>query len=147
MILSYNLFGPTRSQAHAWCVGRVKRHLETMCTSADKERGLVPYRITDAWGYDSRKRVLYLCEIKVQHKDFYKSVVQIMDTVRQVKLSPEYKRLDKGIVVPVIAISNGLYHEEIDYYPEEWKQYQYKWLIFFQISTVGSCLCQNTDHK
>ena len=48
-----------RSQAHAWCVNRVKSHLKRTCTDADKETGLVPSRITDAWGYDKDKKASF----------------------------------------------------------------------------------------
>jgi len=113
----------SRSQAHARCVGQVKSHLKKICTSADKEMGLIPFRITDAWGYSSKKKVFYLCEIKVQHKDLHKSIAQISDTARRFKLNPDYIRLG-GNVFPIIAISNGLSREETSYYSQEWESFR-----------------------
>jgi len=112
-----------RSKAHDRCAGRVKSHLKTICTSAEKEQGLVSGTRIDAWGYDSKKKILYLCEIKVQHKDFPKSIDQITNAERRVKLSPEFTRLGKARIVPVVAISNSLYNEETGYYPEKWASF------------------------
>lgn len=123
--MNYGSFslGSDRSKAHDRCAGRVKSHLKTICTSAEKEMGLVPGTRTDAWGYNSKNKVLYLCEIKVQHKDLPKSVDQINDVVRRVKLTPEYIRLGEVFIVPVIAISNRLHKEEMDYYPGKWESF------------------------
>jgi len=95
-----------RSKAHAYCVNRVKSHLKRTCTMADKEMGLVPSRITDAWGYNKEKKTWFLCEIKVNVDDLHKAVTQIHDTCYRFK--PK-NRDDK--VIPVIAIPNKLYIE------------------------------------
>lgn len=65
--------------------------------------------------------MLYLCEIKVQHKDLPKSVEQVMDALRRVKDTPKYIKLGKVATVPVIAISNRLYQEETGYYLGKWE--------------------------
>ena len=114
-----NFFGyPERSTYHATCVNRVKSHLKRICTKADKEQGLVPNRITDAWGYDKKIKTWYLCEIKVNLNDLHKAVTQIHDTVHRFKLK---KSNDQ--VIPVIAIPNALYIDLKKYELDKWKSF------------------------
>jgi hypothetical protein len=99
---------PRRSQTHAYCVNRVTTHLKKICTVADKETKLVPGRVTDAWGYDNKKKVWYICEIKVAGTDLPKSAYQIHDTVCKFKES-EYYAKRPGTIVPVLAITSQFY--------------------------------------
>ena len=64
--------------------------------------------------------MLYLCEIKVQHTDLPKAYDELMDQARRIKQSPEFLKLDKVSVVPVLAVSNRLYQEELGYYRDKW---------------------------
>ncbi len=52
-----NIWESERSTYHTTCVKRVKSHLTRICTVADKETGLISHRITDAWGYDGKKKI------------------------------------------------------------------------------------------
>jgi hypothetical protein len=92
-----------------------------MCTSVDHEIGLVPYRRTDVYGYDSKNKVLYLCEIKVQRTDLPKVFEELPDQERRVKKTPEYIQAGVLKVIPVLAVSNNLYQEVSKHYPDEWK--------------------------
>ena len=121
MINPYIGSGYQNSKAHRTCVGRVKSHLKTMCTSVDHEIGLVPYRRTDAYGYNSKNKVLYLCEIKVERTDLPKVFEELPDQERRVKKTPEYIKAGVLKVVPVLAVSNKLYQELSKRYPDEWE--------------------------
>lgn len=122
--MPYNFWGSERSQAHTWCVNRVRKSLEGKGYVAEKEYSLVSDRITDAWAHDKKNNIWYLCEIKVQLNDLPKAVPQIHDTARRFKFHPGYIKKGRGVIVPVIAISNPLYKEMEDYYPDIWKSYR-----------------------
>ena len=122
MTMEEFLYGKSRSTYHPTCVKRVKSYLTRICTVAEKEQGLIPRRITDAWGYDDNKKIWYLCEIKVDGKDLYKAVVQIHDTVNRFQDSSLYKSRG-GVIVPVIAIPKLLYDGSVKYSTEKWGSY------------------------
>jgi len=110
--------GSERSTYHTTMVNRVNGHLRRICTSAEKEIGLVDNRITDAWGYDAKTRTYYLCEIKVNYKDLQKAVYQIHDTAFRYK--PKYDR--EATIIPVIAFPRRLYEELVD--NDNWKSFR-----------------------
>jgi hypothetical protein len=115
-----NFLGYTeRSTYHITCVNRVKSHLKRICRDAGKERGFVPGRITDAWGYDNKTKTLYFCEIKVNPGDLLKAVSQIHDTV--FKYKPKDSRIK---VIPVIAVPKRLYDEFSKYDLGQWKSFR-----------------------
>jgi len=121
--MPFNFWGSERSQAHTWCVNRVKKSLEVKGYVAEKGNSLVSDRITDAWAHDVKNNIWYLCEIKVQTSDLPKAVPQIHDTARRFKDNSNYKKEGRGVIVPVIVISNRLYKEMVDHYLDIWKSY------------------------
>jgi len=108
-----------RSTYHTTCVNRVASHLKRFCIEAGKERKFVSGRITDAWGYDSKTKTIYFCEIKVNSKDLMKGVYQIYETA--FKYTPKDPRNN---VIPVIAIPKKLYNELIKHDIEQWKSFR-----------------------
>jgi len=91
---------------HDLCVRKVYRYLKSKDMNAGQEKELVPGLRTDAFAYDEKTRIRYICEIKVAWSDLPKSPSQVMDTVR-----PLRKRKKGDIVVPVIAFPLPLQKE------------------------------------
>lgn len=98
-----NLFGSEpRSTYHTTCVRRVNQYLKRKCSKGGYEKGLVSGYRTDAFGYDSKFKTWYLCEIKVDPSDLKKAPQQILDTKFHFPKSQYFHIGDK--IVPVIAI-------------------------------------------
>jgi hypothetical protein len=106
-----NIWGQSeRSTYHTTCVRRVDHYLKKKCSGvAHSERKLVAERITDASGYDKKRKTWYLCEIKVNFTDFQKALYQIHDTAYRFPKNPFYHKGDA--VVPVIALPSRLAKE------------------------------------
>lgn len=120
----YGWFGTqSRSTYHVTTVNRVRSYLAKICTMAEKERSLVQGRITDCVGYDGKKQVWYLCEIKVVESDLMKSPVQIEDTARRFKRSQHYAKTG-GAVIPVVAIPKGFHDYLIKDGYEKWASFR-----------------------
>jgi hypothetical protein len=110
-----NIWGPTeRSTYHGTCVRKVDRYLNKKCTVAHSERKLVAERITDASGYDAKRKTWYLCEIKVNWSDLQKAPYQIHDTAFRFPRNPFYHKGDT--VMPVIALPARLQKELVQHH-------------------------------
>jgi hypothetical protein len=95
-----NLFGPEpRSTYHDTCVRRVRKYLEKKCGQARSEEQVVTGHITDAYGFNKKLKIIYLCEVKVRRSDLRRAPNQIYETALRFKK----KRRDYS-VVPVIAV-------------------------------------------
>jgi phosphate starvation-inducible protein PhoH len=116
-----NIFGwpAERSTYHATNVKRVKSYLKRICVEAGEEKGFVPGRITDAWGYDKITKTIYFCEVKVNPNDLLKAVSQIHDTVFKFK-----PKDPKNKVIPVIAIPKRLYNDLVKYDVGQWRSFR-----------------------
>jgi hypothetical protein len=108
-----------RSTYHGTCVNRVKSHLKRICTDAGKERGFVPGRITDAYGYDKLTNTLYFCEIKVNPNDLLKAITQLHITSSNFKPKNPHTK-----IIPVIAIPKKLALEISKNKPLDWKSFK-----------------------
>lgn len=100
------LFGPERRtwyKDHDACVQKVYRYLKAKCSEADLERQLVADRRTDAYGYDKKAKIWYVCEIKVDWSDLQKAVYQVTDTAFRFQ-----KTKRASSVIPVLAIPTPL---------------------------------------
>ncbi len=101
VIRMINLLGPEpRSTRHATFVKRVRKYLEKKCGRAGFEQKVVPGHITDAYGFNKKSKLIYLCEVKVRRSDLRRAPYQIYETALRFKK----KRKDFDTVVPVIAI-------------------------------------------
>ena len=76
------LFGSSKKwhQDHDWCVQKVGNYLKRTCLKVDSGKQLAPYRTVDVYGYDAKKDVYYVCEIKVSWSDVQKASQQLRDT-------------------------------------------------------------------
>jgi hypothetical protein len=111
-----NLLGPEpRSTYHETCVKRVRKYLEKKCGQAGLEEKLVHGHITDAFGYNKKSKIIYLCEIKVRRSDLRRAPNSIYETALRFK----EKRKDYKTVVPVIAVPARL--EEFLIKQDNWK--------------------------
>jgi len=113
MIFSWGL---ERSTRHATFVRRVRKYLEKKCGKADYELELVTGYRTDAFGYNRKSKIWYLCEIKVDPSDLKKAPQQILDTKFHFPKTPHYHKGDT--IVPVIAIPARLATYLVKY--DEW---------------------------
>jgi len=96
-----NLWGSEpRSTYHDTCVRRVRKYLEKKCGQAVSEGKVVPGHITDAYGFNKKLKIIYLCEVKVRRSDLRRAPNQIYETALRFKR----KRKDYNTVVPVIAV-------------------------------------------
>jgi hypothetical protein len=102
------LWPSERSTAHTNCVKKVYRYLKLKCDVADFERKIVADRITDALGHNTKSKLWYICEIKVNWSDLQKAAYQIHDTAFRFK-----KNHLADTVIPVIAFPTRLYKELI----------------------------------
>jgi hypothetical protein len=101
--MNMSLFWPSeRSTYHKTCVRRVNSYLKQKCDEADYERELVTGYKTDAFGYNRKSKIWYLCEIKVDPNDLKKAPQQILDTKFHFPKTQHYHIGDT--IVPVIAI-------------------------------------------
>ena len=134
------LFGwpAERSTYHTTMVNRVKSHLKRLYSDAGKERGFVPGRITDAYGYDKVTKTVFFCEVKVGPTDLLKSVFQIKDTV--FRYIPKDPRIT---AIPVIAVPKRLF--------DEWGQLNYdKWVSFTNLcktNKIALWIIEQSDIK
>lgn len=98
-----NIWGlEPRSTYHKTCVRRVNSYLKQKCSESGYERELVAGYKTDAFGYNRKSKIWYLCEIKVDPSDLKKAPQQILDTKFHF---PQIRHYHTGdTIVPVIVI-------------------------------------------
>lgn len=94
-----------RSTYHNTCVKRVRKYLERKCGKAGSERKLIPGHITDAYGFNKKQKIIYLCEVKVERSDLNRAPKTIYETVLKFKRNHK----DYDTVVPVIAVGLRLH--------------------------------------
>jgi hypothetical protein len=115
-MMNYSWGQQSRSTYHKTMVLRVNHYLKKKCDVASYEEELLSgYRI-DAFGYNRKNKVWYLCEIKVEPSDLKKAPQQILDTKYHLPKTKLYHIGDT--IVPVIAIPAKLANHLVKY--NEW---------------------------